>query len=117
MALQLRMIIMLCACFIASIFFATLIGDNGNFAAEIGFVAYLLSAYFILAILSLMFCMALVRSYGLGKETKNKIFWRHTLTILIYSICNIYVIICIFLPRTDDPQSAEEVSDWYIKMF
>ena len=114
--LNVRLVLLLSGCFISSMAFALSVEENDSYIQEVSVVAYLFILYILVALSSLFFGFALVRSYGLGKKTKSQIFWRHTVLLIVYLICNIYLIIALFLPRADDPSTLDLVNEWPIKV-
>ena len=74
------------------------------------------------SIICLIISTILIKNLGLGKATKNKILCQYNAFLIVYSICNIYIIFCMAaLLRSagdEDSEDKEEmISEWYIIMF
>ena len=114
-AKKIRLFIMVTVCLVCAIAFASDAPklDEINSSALV-FLSILLSFFYIMAFSSLIVAAYLIWNLGLGQETKSKIVWRHTGIVMAYSICNSYLLLCLF-DHSDN--SVEFINRWYVKLF
>ena len=63
--------------------------------SELDYLAVLMSLFYVLAAISIVLGLFLIKNIGLGAETKKRIMLRHVGLVLAYTVCNVYVLYCV----------------------
>ena len=83
---------------------------------ELILLATMISLIYILAAISIIFGLFLIKNLGLGADTKRMIMWRHASLVIAYTVCNIYVLYCVAVRKSNDASEQDVVSVWYVKV-
>ena len=80
-------------------------------------MAILISLFYVLAAISIILGLYLIKNLGLGAETKKRIMLRHVGLVLAYTVCNIYVLYCVGKrEELGDESDAHIITAWYVKL-